>query len=236
MPRDRRFDQAQFERILRRAVELQAEQEEQHFTEADVVAAGRELGIRDELTRAAVRELSAPRITVERPAGTDVTIEADEDSLRLIAPPRSHGWVRKARVGMAALFVTVASLFSYAAAQENAEGLATLFFAILFWWIALRFIGETLEESVERTELVLRGATGQLVRRWGAYSRSRELVSRQLRFYLRGATPATRAPAYLELQHGSQRYKLLPWRSLPELRWVEASLSAWQREHAPESD
>ncbi len=241
MPRDRekRFDQAQFERVLRRAIDLEAAQGELLFSEEDVIIAAKELGVDESTTRAAVRELyGEAQLELDPPAGTDIVVEVADGALRVMAPPVKLNAARVAHM----LFLV--GWLAFVCSFTLAMGRIHLLLACLglpFCVIGVNALIEALRHVAEWTELQLLPDRGLLNRRMGPFLRSSALDTRKLRCTVRGTKSAARPDAsgqpqaaeqpfvatHIELQQAGQHFNLLAERSTPEIEWVANRLRGW---------
>lgn len=222
----RRFDQAEFERILRRAVELQDEEGDRHFDEADVVSAGRELGIPDRVTQAAAREVLGPGAAkVERPPGATVRIEQVGDELVVHAPRLGTGG-RRGRTLLIGASWLVAALVWASEVSRSSVGLALL--ASPFVLLAVARLGPILRAMLESAELHVGSRMAELTRRIGPLSWHTSFDPAHLCARIARDTAGTFEPHHhLLLEDRHVRAAILRSRPPGELLWVDAELGAW---------
>ena len=230
--RDKKFDHALFERILRRAVELESERGENHFSEKDVVAAAQELGINEDITRDAAREvLGRVSCNVPRPPSTRVLLEVSDEALKMIAPPVPIGAGQLATMVLALPWLAVTALWTWDIAKSL--GFMPCLFSIPFWSMGLRMLLGTLRDVVEWNELRLHNDGGELLRRWGPLERATALAPVKLRCRFRerrslgaGLTKHSES-AHLELEQGSLHVSVLRHHPEPDLAWLHAEITTW---------
>ncbi len=223
----RRFDQAEFERILRRAVELHSEDGDRHFDQADVVSAGHELGIPDRYTHAAAREVLGPDAMphVERPASATARIERTEQTLVLTAPPlglqgRSARELFVGTIWLGALFVWASEV------ARSSLGLALL--ALPFVLLALARLGPLVRAATEHVELRLTERSGELLRTFGPIRWRQAIDPTHLVIRLaREADGAMDPHHHLLLEDRHTRASVLRRRQAAELIWIDAELNSW---------
>lgn len=223
----RRFDQAEFERILRRAVDLHSEDGDRHFDTADVLSAGHDLGIPDRYTQAAAREVLGPDAMphVERPASATTRIERTEQGLVLTAPPlglsgRSAREVFVGTIWLGALIVWAGEV------ARSSLGLALL--ALPFVLLALARLGPVARAAFERVELRLTERSGELLRTFGPIRWRQALDPTHLVVRLARESDGALDPHHhLLLEDRHTRAAILRRRQAAELIWIDAELHAW---------
>ena len=213
---DRKLDRAKFEQALARAVEL-SEERETELTATDLIDVGRQLGIDERITRAALAEVEGtPHTELPRPADTSIELEVSVDRLRLAAP--AHRWAAASSavpfglVGLAALFFAMLT---------GGTVHATVLFAS--FWVPFLIGFAVLAAKTE--ELLLDPHGGALVFRYGGVSQKWLLERRGLK--CRRVEQSTDAPSYLALTAGVRTFRLLIGRSNAELAWVEERVNRW---------
>jgi hypothetical protein len=222
-----RFDQAELERILRRAVELHSDEGDQYFDEGDAVSAGRELGIPDRVTRAAAREVLGPGARkVERPTGATVRIERDDDHISVVAPALGVGGRRGRTLFFGAMWLLAAIVWA-AEVSRSSVGLALLAFP--FVMLAVVRLGPIIRAALESAELRLDARSGSLVRRLGPLTTRQSLDTAHLTVRLaREADDAVMGTHHhLLLEDRHSRTSVLRRREAPELIWVDSELNDW---------
>jgi hypothetical protein len=213
---DRKLDRAKFEQALARAVEL-SEESETELSTADLIDVGRQLGIDERITRAALAEVEGtPHAEVPRPPDTVIQLEVTADHLRLAAP--AHRWAAASSAvpfglgGLGALFFAMLT-----GGTVHATVLFASFwvpFLVGFWILALK-----------TEELLLRTHGGELVLRFGHLTKRIHVDRRGLS--CRRVAPSPDAQSYLALTSGTRTIRLLTGRSNAELSWVEDRLNRW---------
>jgi hypothetical protein len=213
---DRKLDRAKFERALARAVEL-SEERETELSTADLIDVGRQLGIDESVTRAALAEVEvSPRPEVPRPVDTEIQLEITADRLRLAAP--AHRWAAAS-----------------SAVPFGFGGLGVLFFAMLtggtvhatvlfasFW---VPFLLGFFILAAKTEELLLGRHGGELVVRFGRLTHRLPVDPRALKCRRVERTPD--AQGHLALTSGTRTFRVLTGRSDAELAWVEDGITSW---------
>ncbi len=230
--RDKKFDHALFERILRRAVELEAERGEDHFSDQDVIAAGQELGIDEEITREAAREvLGRTTCEVPRPPSSRVELDVSDEAMKLVAPPQPVTAGQLATMVLAVPWLAVTAMWTWDISRHLGWG--PCLFSLPFWGMGLRLLLGTLRDVIEQTELRLHVDGGELLRRWGTIERAIAIDPRQLKVRFRerrsmgsGLTKQTET-AHLELEQKGRSVPILRTHPEPELVWLQAEIATW---------
>jgi hypothetical protein len=218
---DRKLDREKFERALARAVEL-SEEGDTDLSTADLIDVGRQLGIDERITRAALAEVEgATRAEVPRPADSEIQLELGADRLRLAAP--AHRW---AALSAAVPFGIAGLVALFFAMLTGGTVHATVLFAS-FW---LPFLIGYAVLALKTEELLLGAHGGELVLRFGRFTHRLSLDPRRLSCRRVERTPD--APSYLAFTSGARCFRLLAGRSNAELAWVEDRLTRWLAQRA----
>ena len=229
-PDDRPLDRDLFDRILARAIELDAERGDTPLHEADLIEAGRELGIDEAVTRAAVVEVLTHNADAvfEKPFDSPITLDVTKEGLRLSVPPHE-----RARVRGVVVFHLVLVAFNLALTgvwlRMGGWALLSALFGSLMCLVIGASLRDRVREVLEHVELRLDETSGEIVYRSGALLRRQRLELRHLRSRVVPTQPGNLA--HIELEYGTRIFQIMPGRSMAELRWVGASLSAWLRKH-----
>lgn len=229
----RPIDREAFDRILARAVELDAEHDDA-LSERDVIEAGKELGLSERAVRQALREGAPPVREHARPFDTAISIEAERDGLRVTMPPRGFTLGTLGGIALTIFWFSFISLWTWGAAHGS------IFFALFslpFWFVGLGMVHAWMKGAWQTDELYLRPDATVLTSRLGPLRWRRELETRHLRSswkpeVIGEGRRASSRPAHLALEHGTKTLQLLSGRSEAELRWVNEELALWLADRA----
>jgi hypothetical protein len=215
----------EFEQLLQRAAERHTLAEPRDFTVAELLEAGRELGIDEQTVLAVHAEHEHERATPARrprPFDSNLDLRRGGDTLRLVVPPRPGTQVAKVVRGLAgaalALVLGAAMADSLGAAIGGLIAAGVLFFSV--------------RSARTRRELRLRrDGSGLLVRFVGDRGRGIPLLAGQVRVRLAERTVSRRYGStqveFLALDHGTETYELLEDYSHPERAWVLEEIEGW---------
>jgi hypothetical protein len=220
----------EFEQLLQRAAERHALAGPRDFTVAELVEAGRDLGIDEATVRTEHAEFERRRAEPParaRPFDSDLELEHDGDTLRLVIPPRASMQVAKVVRGLAIGGMVLA----LGAAVGGEIG------AVLGGVVGTLVIHFSVRSARMRRELRLkRDGSGVLARFVGGKGRGLPLQAGQVRARLgqrmvSGQYGGTQVD-FLALDHGTETYELLEGHSHAERAWAVEEIERWLG-HAP---
>jgi hypothetical protein len=200
--RDRRLEREVFEKALARAIELDADGE--GLSEQDLIEAGRELGITDRLTLAALREVEGDRTPppLPKPPGSRLELAIDPPSCRLSIP--AGGLFRPRTLVLLVWVVGWFAGLGFWTRQVVGLGPAFLLLTVFFWVLGLRMLGVFVLAVGRRQELRLGPDAGVIASQLGPVEWHQAIDPRKLKCD-----------------------RLLEGYSEPELRWVDQSIDRW---------
>jgi hypothetical protein len=224
----RKLTKEEFQQLLQRAAERHTLSEPRDFTVAELVEAGRELGIDaatiEEVHREHERELALPRR--QRPFDSLLRVDRGE-TFRLIMPA-SHE-----RLGGAVLrTVTAAGLGVVASFSPFPWAMK-----VALWGIAVVIGYFSIKSARTTRELRLqRDGSGVLARVVGGRSRGVPLRAGQVQVRVAERTITnkygSRTVPFLALDHGTETHTLLEGYSHAELAWAHEEIDSWLRPRA----
>jgi hypothetical protein len=214
----------EFARLLQIAAERHTLAEARDFTVAELLEAGRELGIDEQTVRAVHAEYQREQLMPPgrpRPFDSRLELHRDGDTLRLIIPPRPVTQVVKVVRGVAAAALAVA----VAASVTEWSGVVGALIAAGVLWL-------TIKSARTQRELRLHhDGSGLLARLVGGRGRGIPLLAGQVRVRLGQRTVASRYGAtqieFLALDHGTETYELLDDYSHAERAWALEQIERW---------
>jgi hypothetical protein len=220
----RNLTKPEFEQLLQRAVERDNLTERRDFSEAELIAAGRELGIDEATVRGVLvehaRALALPELQ-PRPFDSKLTLTKRSDLFCLSIPPVL---VTQLQAGLRSLLAAAGFVFVAA----NVHGWLTPTTGV----ISAGIIYLSVRSAVTRRELRLaRDGGGLLARFVGQRGRGITLHAGQVRARLhQRMTSNKQGGQYTEvlaLDHGTETYELLENYSHAEREWAVAEIERW---------
>jgi hypothetical protein len=227
-----KIDREQFQRILERAIELEAARGDE-LDERQLFEAARELGLSEASVREALAEVGAPAVPPAqhaRPFDSTVSLEPDPRQLRLTIPAR--GLTRETVLVGAFGSLWSAFMLTWTLTSVG-RSLFDLVLGVAFCSAGVAFMLRWMREAWQADELVLEGQRGELCSRLGPFRWRTPLGVAHLRAAWRPEVSTGSGkrrhtePAHLVLEHGTATYRLMSGRSEAELRWVNEELGRW---------
>jgi hypothetical protein len=225
-----KIDREQFQRVLERAIELEAARGDE-LDERQLFEAARELGLSEASVREALAEVRhVPPALHARPFDTAVSLEPGPRQLRLAVPARG---LNRETVAVGAFGLVWSAFMLTWTLSSVGKSLFDLVLGVAFCTAGVAFMLRWLCEAWQTDELVLEGERGELRSRLGPFRWRRVFGVAHLRAAWRPEVTTGSGkgrhtePAHLVLEHGTASYRLMSGRSEAELRWVNEELGRW---------
>jgi hypothetical protein len=216
--------------VLQRSIALSEAAKDRPYTDADLVAAAKELDVEPEMVRKAQAELErrrAARSLAPRPFDTRIELETSDLRFYLRIPPVRPSVATLAPLGFAAFWLSFVAFWTTMAARGSALFAA---FSIPFWLVGLGMVRRFAFRLFQSTTIELGTEKGSLeTRPFGGKNRlqTKELRAR-MQEKIRAKSENDRSQeAAIVLEHGTKTFTLLESFSDQEQRWVYEQLRAW---------
>jgi hypothetical protein len=230
-----KLSQQELAEVLQRATERESREGPRSFDPAEVVQAGRELGLSAGAVEAEMKALIARKQAVSdspdraRPFDTRITVDASAQRFQLIIPARGVTGQAVAGGVFSVFWLGFTAVWSGLAVRGPGPGLLFALFSLPFWAVGLGMLGGSIFSIFKRQQLQLDRSGGQLVTL--PLGRRRPLHTRELRARLdrqqRVKNERISETPVLVLEHGTRTIKLMEGFSEAEQRWVKAELEHW---------
>jgi eukaryotic-like serine/threonine-protein kinase len=228
-----KLSQQELAEVLQRATERESREGPRSFDPAEVVQAGRELGLSPGTVEAEMKALIARKQALperERPFDTAVTVDSSGDRFQLAIPARGVTAAALGKGLFSVFWLGFVALWTGLAVRSGAPLFFPLF-SLPFWATGIGLLGSSINSMIKRQRLDLDRTRGQLVTQ--PLGLRRPLHTRELRVRLErvqrraGKSDRITETPVLVLEHGTRTITLLEGFSEAEQRWVKAELEHW---------
>jgi hypothetical protein len=216
--------------VLQRSIALGEAAKDRPYTDADLVAAARELDVDPQMVRKAQAELErrkAAREVAPRPFDTRVELETSDRRFYLGVPPVRFSAATVVPLGFMTFWFTFLTFWTTMAAKGS---LVFAAFSVPFWLVGVAMFRATVFPLFQTTTIELGPETGSIeTRPLGKRTRLRtaELRARRDEKIVSQSEGGRNQEAGVVLEHGTKTFKLLTGFSEQEQRWVHEQLREW---------
>jgi hypothetical protein len=220
-PTDKQLSDREFREVLKRAIEHDAAAAERDLALADLLDAGRELGLSTEALTKSFEGYIEKRRSLEslpRPAGCATTVGISDGQLMIDIPPTG---LRLKFLGQMAGSIA----FLGVSARAARERWLWIFPVAGAWGIAQAFF-----RMLATTRVRLGTKVGSIERALGPFRWRRAIETLHLRARVEKGNKdgeSNLEPDHLALDYGKHTYRLLEGYSLAEREWVVAHINGW---------
>jgi hypothetical protein len=229
----RKYSHDELVEVLQRSIALDEAAKEREFTEEDLAAAAKELGLAPETLQQARTELArrnTSRSLAPRPFDTRIELEATRDRLRLCIPAPRFSAAALLPLTFVGIWFAFLTFWTAMAARAS---LVFAGFSLPFWVAGFGLARRALFPMFQVTTLELGpeegtietlpvGGKTRLVRK-----ELRARAGKHRRWKADSTGASSRPEQAVILEHGTKAFPLLAGYSLPERRWVLSELKTW---------